>query len=361
MLNTATVTIKPKNQSKFEAKLAKLNRLAAKLGLNQFESSAELITVEDKNEYGDGIKAEMVQYTLTGEVPVIGGWSVIARLEHGENNIMFSHEELPEVYRTRHECDHCNTVRNRTVSYVLKQGDKYMQVGGNCISYYLPKDFEDLARFYKDISESEDCDFSNDNFGGGEYGVGTLQFLQVAQAAVKKFGYKKTIEDFSTADLVLKYILDWKNRDKIGLTPTESDMVDAYNTVAWLYEQPNTDYFYNCRAICSRDFVTYKTAGILASAAYVYRKSLEQKKANVFLGEVGKKYELTLTVVSRQYIDSYYGSTLIRFVDADGNKYSWFASNSQMEVGQTFNVKATVKAHDTKFDCTVLTRVTKGK
>lgn len=340
------VTISQENKQKFEAKLEKLNRFAAKMGLPLFTFTVEKTLVDTE----DG-KVQRLKYEIVGEVPTINGWSVVARLEHGENNLVFAHQELPEEFRTRKVCDHCNTIRPRNVTYVLKQGDKYIQVGGSCLAYYLPKDFEDFATFYKSLGESE-------NIGRHEQlGAEVLFFLQVAHAAIKKYGYKKTSDIYSTADLVMKYIMDWKKRDEFGITLTEDDMVKAYETVNWLYEQPNTDYFYNCRTICANNFVTYKVAGLLASSAYLSAKATEPKKANIFLGEVGGRYNLELTVVSRQYLDTAYGTTLIRFVDQSGNKYSWFASASYMGVGQTYKVKATVKAHDVKYDCTVITRV----
>jgi hypothetical protein len=46
-------------------------------------------------------------------------------------------------------------------------------------------------------------------------------------------------------------------------------------------------------------------------------------------------------------IDSRYGVTYLhRFVTAEGNSLTWFASSTQLKEGAHYNLKGTVKAHE---------------
>lgn len=76
-------------------------------------------------------------------------------------------------------------------------------------------------------------------------------------------------------------------------------------------------------------------------------------------GAVGDKLTRAVSVTFSQGFESSFGtSTLHLLIDADGNRYKWWASSQAVAIGSTATVTMTVKAHDTKKeDCTVVTRV----
>lgn len=78
-----------------------------------------------------------------------------------------------------------------------------------------------------------------------------------------------------------------------------------------------------------------------------------------FVGAIGERLDLDLTVVKAIQLDGYYGvSTLHTMVDNCGNEYVWTTSSKTLEEGVTYHVKGTVKDHKTYKNTkqTILTR-----
>lgn len=78
-----------------------------------------------------------------------------------------------------------------------------------------------------------------------------------------------------------------------------------------------------------------------------------------YVGEIGERLDLTLTVSKVFNIDSNYGSsTLHVFKDASGNIFTWTTSAKTLIEGNTYNIRGTVKDHKTfrATKQTVLTR-----
>lgn len=56
---------------------------------------------------------------------------------------------------------------------------------------------------------------------------------------------------------------------------------------------------------------------------------------------------IKVTVLDRRICESHFGiSYLHKMIDSAGNIFKWFSSNKQLEVGKTYQMKATVKKHD---------------
>ena len=83
-----------------------------------------------------------------------------------------------------------------------------------------------------------------------------------------------------------------------------------------------------------------------------------------YVGNVGQRMELTLTVTNAIELDGNYGRSMMHIMeDEDGNVFVWSTASKTLEEGSTFHCKGTVKDHrvyrNTKQ--TVLTRCTEGK
>jgi hypothetical protein len=73
-----------------------------------------------------------------------------------------------------------------------------------------------------------------------------------------------------------------------------------------------------------------------------------QRLASAWIGEPGKRFELTVTVRFEKLIEGDWGSsTLYGMVDEAGNTLRYFSTGSfNAEQGETLRIKATVKAHE---------------
>ena len=95
-------------------------------------------------------------------------------------------------------------------------------------------------------------------------------------------------------------------------------------------------------------------------------KGLIEKKVNEllgggtkFFGEIGTRYDLTLTCQAVFTKDGVYGSQNFHILrDKDGNTFTWNTSSRLLEIGKTYALRGTVKAHELyNGECqTVLTR-----
>lgn len=79
-----------------------------------------------------------------------------------------------------------------------------------------------------------------------------------------------------------------------------------------------------------------------------------------WVGQVGEKIEIEVSVDSVRSVNGYYGMTyLYKLIDSSGNDLTWFASRNALEGLTNIKIKATVKKHDqyNGRKQTVLTRV----
>lgn len=80
-----------------------------------------------------------------------------------------------------------------------------------------------------------------------------------------------------------------------------------------------------------------------------------------FVGAVGERIEIEVTVIAARHQDGYYGpSTVHHMEDAAGNRYLWNTGSKSWEVGDKRHIKGTVKEHKVikNVNTTILTRCT---
>ena len=67
-----------------------------------------------------------------------------------------------------------------------------------------------------------------------------------------------------------------------------------------------------------------------------------------FVGSIGDRLELTLTVQRVIDLDGYYGPSHMHImVDADENVFIWTTASKKWETGKTYHLRGTVKEHRT--------------
>jgi hypothetical protein len=385
----ATYFVPQNNAPRLKEKLEKMSRKAVKLGC-----AAIMITLAkvfsaphpDRDRARDGERLVYEALTIQGEPPKLNGWVFAAALDHevGKDgrpvNILRSHgeETLPHRFRTAtpDNCDHCHTYRRRNNTFVVRheESGEWKQVGRSCLKDFLGyhKDPGVLARYAAVLLEldtviREECEGSYGANGYLAYDLG--EFLAYTVESIKAGGWvSRTMARESNVMATADAVLGWLSvRHKPGTKeyqayqlpqPNEATLADVEAALKWLAEQDgaDNDYIHNCQVIQELGCVNYKTAGYAASIVSSYWRAKERDLRRVvlkadgdsYVGTVGKREDLRLTVLGCHTFEGYYGMTyLYRFADPEGNAVVWFASSEQDLVqGASYKVKATVKRHE---------------
>jgi len=325
-----------------------------------------------------------------GAMPRINGWAFVARLEHTAEGVVTAcapGESLPPAYReAKPVCEHCGTARRRAETFVLRAPTgELSQIGRNCLAEFLACDASrlvhaaELALWLAQHAVDAEFDPEDDGIGGSWFGRGDIRiewFVACAVASIAQYGYHKSGTDQPTrADA------SWRANPPFGACarerelwraaqPTEEQRARAAQIVAWAQALAGdlSDYEHNLR-IAARLPVVGKHAGVLASLPVAYERAMgieldkkaAPRKVSEFWGELGKRSEVTVTLVKLVEIDSRWANpTLCIFVTADGAKLIWFASGScPRDIGAEYKVKGTVKKHEEYKGVkqTVITRV----
>jgi hypothetical protein len=100
--------------------------------------------------------------------------------------------------------------------------------------------------------------------------------------------------------------------------------------------------------------VEYRNAGIVAAIIPTYQREIEnsmkthKKSSGKYIGTVGKReiFEGLKCVLKRSFESQFGAKFMMKFNDAENNEIVWWASKEpKIEVGDTVNLKATVKKH----------------
>lgn len=343
------------------------------------------------------VKVERVYFfvEILGAAPVLPDWEFLGTLEHhAGGNIIRAVPgfDVPESYRVGGQaCAHCQTVRARKNTFIVRNkvsGD-VKQIGRNCLRDFLGHvSPQQLGLFAETLETLELCGAPGGG-GSGERSVDTLRFLEMAAACVLKFGFVSRAAAQAYAEkseghgrLTPTSSETWENlfpspeRRKSGgvITPDAAACRLAQDALNWARAggAGNSDYGHNLKITLSLDYLTPKHAGIAASAIGVYQKHLgtlaaREAKAKYgansnHFGEVGKRDVFTLTVIGEHVFESAWSESLVlfRMQDRFGNLAVWFTGSGNLEIGKTYDVKATVKRHDKykEINQTVLNRIT---
>lgn len=395
----ATFFVPQENAPRLKAKLEKLSRKAVRIGCAAiFCTLAKTFSRPhpDATRAAEGERVVYEALTVQGEPPKLAGWVLAATLEHETNkdgepvNLLRCHgeETLPAKYRTAtpDNCDHCHTNRRRNNTYVIRNEatGEWAQVGRTCLKDFLGlhADPGAVARWATllltlEASLLSEYDEDEGGYGYSERGYDLEKFLAYTVESIRAEGwasrtYARDHGTLATADMVWYFLTarDEKTRNAYRIPePTEASYQQAKDAIDWVMAQDasDNDYYHNLQVIVDIGTVTHRTAGYAASivASATRAKEREVRRAvlvaesNNHVGTVGKRQDMTLTLLGTNTFDGYYGvTTLHRFADRDGNLVVWWASNAwvvpedtaghedcKMVVGATYRVKATIKDH----------------
>lgn len=238
----STYLIPDCNLAELEARIAKLNKRAAKLGVpeilfskapdhvkyqvSQLQSGSEIggpmtklvwrTSIEKKPEAGSAYLANAFEPTgvvmqwwkveVSGESPALSDWGFVAILEPllledgSEENFVraLPGEVCPHEFRGRvGECDHCKAARNRKQTFVVRHADgSHKVVGRTCLKDFLGShgDPHELAAWAEMLAElSGMCEGAGEEgWGGGGWrdsAWDVKHFLAMAACRIRKFGW----------------------------------------------------------------------------------------------------------------------------------------------------------------------------
>jgi hypothetical protein len=371
-----------------EEKIGKVNKRAAKLGL-----PAVTYTVLDSENRPAGLddfgRAMFIQWhtvTVVGVTPKFAGWTFAGTLDplDGGNSIrkVPGTPETPVQYRTtKPVCDHCNLNRRRNETFlVYNEEGEWKQLGRQCIADFLggadPHAIAAALEYLLELDEFASDDGDDDGFGGGGgYVARTSVFslLTWSAAAIRQFGWMSRTEardsyvpKIATADQINNF---WEARtaqereDWHIDAPNDDDKLLAFATIQhWNADSAENDYTHNLKLVLNQGTVEPKQYGIAVSAVASYqrflgkmaeRKATESRKATVseHLGTIGERRVFQdLEVIGNLAKEGQYGvTTILRFLDPQGQALTWFASgykDEEFKLGTIVTLLATIKKHD---------------
>ena len=371
MFTTQTVTIEILKTRLVQLNIlvVKLNKRAAKIGV----PSIKINVIEGGiiKTMSDGKKAEFIKVEIAGNIPSYNGWSILGIIDHLEaGNIIKNLSKdgsimIPEIYRTRSICDHCNTNhrRNKTI-LIQNQSGEIKQVGTSCINDFILRDVEGVVAFLgwdtkiNDFRDEEDC-------AGGyiEYGEELDTLIAASIRVIKSVGFKKSSEENSTkSDLEYYFYNNTEGGAKFRVycyerTSSIDVTTKTVEIINWMKNlDSSSEFFNNLKVLASGKFVSIKYWGFIAAGVFTFLKMEDDRKAienstevNEYIpnAKVKDRVKVTCTLTSIRPIDSYYGITYLHtFKDEDGRIMTWFATSNPMEesdIGTKMSITATIK------------------
>ena len=372
------------------AKIDQANRRAERAGIaERFGYTIERFEVtrttdKDGNRLAFPYIEERIRLTLDRPQVQHDGWTFVATLswdpEAGLVTRVVPDATLAKRPEARH-CDVCNSQRDRKDTYVIQNAEgEEKQVGSNCLQQFMGLRPASLwmLDYSPDMPGDDDEDGGYGGGGGGESRYETLGLLRLALAMVSKRGWVSrgtASVDYTkraTADLMGDYMAGQFHKSKdVGEQQFARELDDLIDDEGPLAEEAvnvrdfartmdgDSEYVLNLRAVAAADSVSSRNLALLASAVAAKQRHdgyVAERKAKAAAtgdskhqGTVGGKLaDIPVKITGTKRIEGDYGvSTLISFIDGEGNVYKWFSSafDGEFEIGDDVLMSGTVKGH----------------
>lgn len=274
--------IPAENMEKFEAQIAKISKRSEKLiglPIKPFVFGYEI------DELADGQKHKVYEVLLTAQLPVLEGWTFMARLDHANETgtiirMVPNVGELPTEFRhakaTR--CDHCNVNRYRRDTFVVRNDEtgEFKQVGSTCLKDFFGHDPYKIAKMAELLGYAYECARGGEQFVGGDLRYIDLEgFLTYAAYSCRKNGwvsgrtaYENPGMYVSTKEMAFSYMMA---RD---VDLTDDDRALAADALEWArgFADKNdlNDYEHNVLVIANAELIEPRSLGLAASIVGVF-------------------------------------------------------------------------------------------
>ena len=408
-MESAVYYIPECNLASFEAKIAKLNKRARRVGAQPIspKTSFDSVRFQCMNRDGSdywltkdqidarnaagrvvrttGGKMAFFAVTVDAPTPKYDGWVFVASLQSVTTDAGVAQNviktapgmECPLEYSKRvGECDQCKKSRRRNETFVVKHDDgSFKVVGRNCIGDFLggqdPAMIAARAEWLFSVNEAAESELGCTG-GSAPQGEETLRVLAWTVSLIDTLGWRSKASceygGTSTASLVMSMLNPYPREPKEITELREQAMVNddhytkAQAAMDWAAglsdsEIDGNSYLQNCRLLAQCAWTNYRNVGIVASIVAAHHRQLDMlkeqarkaaRKPSAHVGQIKKRQEMVVTCEKVIKIDGNYGLTGIhRMVDENGNDLVWFASGSAawLTEGETYTIKATPKEH----------------
>ncbi len=316
---------------------------------------------------------------------VVNNWEFVASVEHTEKGNIFSGIlgiEVPQrYYDSKPVCEHCNTSRPRKYTYIIrnKETGEFKQVGKACLKDYTHGMSAEMVAQYISMFDTLIEGEAPEPGCKIERYLDKEEYLRYVAETIRHYGYvssAKSAENNGQQGTALRAVDYYEashgravSRDYLehlqeemaqdGFNPGSPETVeyvkDALDWIAGQREYSN--YIHNLKTACSLQYITYKNFGLLASLFPAYERDLKKTQEwkesrpdeshSAHVGNTGDT--VSFKAVSVKCLTSWegqFGTTrLYKFVDEDGNVYTWKTGKFIEETTKNLTVTGKVKGH----------------
>lgn len=324
-------------------------------------------------------RRRVADLTVTYARPVLDGWEFLAVVEpltggnllRGVPGATVVDGEL-DAWRTSDlRCDHCNTIRRRSETFIVRNEERtYKQVGRQCLAHFLGG--KSAAAIIAALGWPNLIRAAGDGEGSGGgsddpvYTPGEI--LAQTAACVRLGGWvskgmardREGLE--ATADFVLYLVNPCYDREEsakrkhreacVKFAVTDADVARADAARAWAVNLSGSDYERNLSLVASQEIIERSHVGILASAIASYGRFLgeqrtrEERPTSAHVGTVGEKIDLAVTIERTFNVETQYGTLVINTMRTDeGAIIVWKTGKAVGSVGVRITIRGTVKRH----------------
>lgn len=393
-MNVNTKFVPEHTVSTIESEINRLNKRAKKLnipGLSFIQTgNTELREITFYKTDGftqtflDKQNIQFVEVVISGQSPILAGWEFIAKIDHDREsgNIiskLVDDVELTQYREVGHVCNHCHVDRWRVKTYIVRNTEtqETMQVGSSCVKDFTGhKNADAILNWFSFMETITNLDgFQGDSYYGStegwEFRISTEIFINVAAAVIARYGWMSKAASSDGNQSTSMIAMDLVNPTLASEQKAAKWIQENSNETSFKYaeyamkeyvehlEQKDflNDFENNVLNLLLSETIKPKFAGFLAAGVnsainhlgYETKKKQElQNKSNDYIGTEKERGIFNLTIVRTTGYASMYGDGIrVVMEDEKGNDVIWFTTSyPEIEVGQTYQVTATVKKHN---------------
>lgn len=305
----------------------------------------------------------------------IDGWEFIATLRHEDagNVICMAGIEIdiPEIYKTRRHCDHCNSNRARKDTLLIRNVEtgEFKQIGRQCIRDYIGIDAEEYAKYLEIFDKLLEFD-GNYSHTSERYYVKVIDVIVAAIQISRKLGYcsKQTAvlqDKRPTSAIIYSFFSthcdeeDRKLQEFVGYDLSNKEDIDkAKELIEWAKTLEGSTYYHNLRTLCSSEYIDPTSLPIVCSIVAAKHNSEQAeareteaeriRKHSQYVGNEGDKITIKGTICLVSSFEIMYGISYLYRIISDNNVFTWFASKPVADVTKepiNATITGTIKEH----------------